>query len=216
VIDDGSTDGFFDLLQFYASRDNRIMLIQNRYSIGLANSLDKAIQTAKGKYIMCMGQDDLNISDRLEQQITEMSIHPEVGCVSCFVDALFQFDTPQETRTGVALFEQQRRQLAVQPQRIPEILPLHNVFHHGEVIFRKQLWEQVGGYRAAFVMSENYDLWLRMIGHTSFAIISHTLYIRRFGKKNSSAVYSSLQEFTAQLARECYQLRCRGSDDIDV
>ncbi len=62
-------------------------------------------------------------------------------------------------------------------------------------------------------MSEDYDLWLRMLGKTSFAIVPQVLYTRRIQQSGTSARNISLQQFTAQLARQCYQQRCQGLDD---
>lgn len=214
VIDDGSTDCSIDILNDYAKRDNRVQILQNECNRGLSYSLNKAIGITKGTYIMRMDQDDINLSKRLECQMDVLKENPKVGLVSCFVDALYDSNADNEIRTGVAQFESRRRHLVTNKEEISEVLPYYNVFHHGEVFFRKYLWEKLGGYRPEFTMSEDYDFWLRMIGHTFFYILPKTLYIRRFGKKNSSSVYSNLQEFTAKLARQCYHLRIIGEDDL--
>lgn len=214
AIDDGSVDNSLDILQLYASRDERILVLRNEQNLGLANSLNKAIHISNSDYVMRMDQDDLNLSERLRYQMEVMNVHPEIGCISCYVDALFDSNVSKETRTGVQKFEQARRPLALSYELIPEKLTMHNVFHHGEVLFRKHLWKQIGGYRAEFTMSEDYDLWLRMIDHTSFYIVPLILYIRRFSDSNSSSIYSRLQRFTEKLAKECYWLRKTGKDDL--
>lgn len=213
IIDDASTDGSLAIIDRYVQRDDRIMVLVNEHNAGLSVSLNRAIASARGDYIMRMDQDDLSLSSRLERQATLLDRLPEVGLVSCYVDSLFSMDALPETRSAAAAYEHQRRHLARTPQAINAALAEHNVFHHGEVMFRRALWSAAGGYRAEFEMSEDYDLWLRMVPFTTFRILEEILYLRRFGRLNASHVYDSLQRFTAHLAQQCHKLRMAGHDD---
>jgi glycosyltransferase involved in cell wall biosynthesis len=213
AIDDGSTDDSFAVLNLYASRDSRITVLRNTHNIGVANSLNRAIHIARSSYIARLDHDDINISTRLEQQIKVLDDNPQIGVVSCFVDPLFSQDASTSARTKVAEFERRRRNLAHDPEKLCPALLNHNIFHHGEVVYRRSLWQQVGGYRPAFTMAEDYDLWLRMSAYTTFHIIPQTLYIRRFGKTNTTRVYSDMMRFAANLARECHALRIANHSD---
>jgi hypothetical protein len=57
-------------------------------------------------------------------------------------------------------------------------LILENVFSHGEVVFRRNAYEQVGGYRREFQYCQDLDLWLRLIQITNFATVKSVLYKR--------------------------------------
>ena len=213
VVDDGSSDGSSEILQQYACREMRIRILTNRNNIGLAKSLNRGILVADGSYILRMDQDDLSLSDRLMSQVNVLDAHPEVGLVSCFVDPLFSPDASDATRSGVRAFEDQRRTLARTPEKIPKALEMSNVFHHGEVLYRRDVCITVGGYRPTFAMSEDYDLWLRMVGYTKFQILPRMLYIRRHGQSNNSHKYRIIQDFTAELAKDCHRIRLSGQDD---
>lgn len=215
AIDDGSTDDSFAVLNLYASRDSRVTVLRNTHNIGIANSLNRAIHIAKSPYIARLDHDDINISTRLEQQIKVLDDDPQIGVVSCFVHPLFSQDASTSARNKVAEFERRRRDLAPDPEKLHLALLDHNVFHHGEVVYRRSLWQQVGGYRPALTMAEDYDLWLRMSAYTTFHIVPQTLYIRRFGKTNTTRVYSDMMRFAANLARECHNLRVANKSDVE-
>jgi len=215
AVDDGSTDDSLSILSRYAQRDPRVRIIQNEYNVGVANSLNRGIQMARGEYIMRMDADDLNLADRLERQLNVMESRPQIGVVSCFVDFLFDYEADEETRAVQARLERMRRDLAITPEKIPDVLPNQNVLYHGEVMYRKQLWIEVGGYRPELSMVEDYDLWLRMIGRTAFHIVPQTLYIRRYGKANVSHAFSGLQKFASDLAVESYWRRAAGQEDTE-
>lgn len=82
-------------------------------------------------------------------------------------------------------------------------------------MYRKSLWQQVGGYRPFLTMAEDYDLWLRMSLHTEFYVVPQALYIRRIGKSNATIAHSDMTRFVANLARECHDLRLANQSDAE-
>lgn len=65
-IDDASTDDTWKILQEYASRDERISLWRMEQNGGLSVSRNKAIELAKGEYIIMLDGDDLFAPDMVE------------------------------------------------------------------------------------------------------------------------------------------------------
>lgn len=58
LIDDASTDGSCAILEEYAKNDSRINVIYNNENIGAAESRNKGILAARGKYIQFVDADD--------------------------------------------------------------------------------------------------------------------------------------------------------------
>ena len=56
-------------LEGTAKEDGRIRFYVNEQNMGLARSLDKGIDLAKGMYIARMDADDISKPDRLEKEI---------------------------------------------------------------------------------------------------------------------------------------------------
>ena len=72
VINDGSSDKTKKILSKYKNNP-KITIINNKKNIGLANSLNKGISIAKGKYIARMDADDISLPTRLERQVAFMN-----------------------------------------------------------------------------------------------------------------------------------------------
>lgn len=58
VVDDGSTDNSFEILQSYQSRDARIKLIRHEKNSGLLTARHSAMKHAAGEYILFLDSDD--------------------------------------------------------------------------------------------------------------------------------------------------------------
>ena len=71
IINDGSTDKTLCIIDSYAKRDDRIVVI-TRENKGLVDSRNEGIQKAKGEYIAKMDADDISLPDRFEKQIKLM------------------------------------------------------------------------------------------------------------------------------------------------
>lgn len=83
IIDDGSTDGAIDIIRYYEKQDERIKVISNEANIGLALSLNKGIQAAKGKYIARMDADDVCFPERFATQIAYLEENPQIWILGC-------------------------------------------------------------------------------------------------------------------------------------
>ena len=74
----GSDDGSREIILNYAKKDKRIKLIQNDSKLGLAQSLNKGFQIAKGNYIARFDADDIAYPARLERQVEFMEQNPNI------------------------------------------------------------------------------------------------------------------------------------------
>lgn len=58
AIDDGSSDGSAAILQEYAAKDSRIVLLHNRNNMGAARTRNRGLAMARGKYLAVLDADD--------------------------------------------------------------------------------------------------------------------------------------------------------------
>lgn len=72
AIDDCSTDRSLKMLQQWAEKDKRIQVFQNETNQGVANTRNRGIQLAKGKYIAFLDSDDSWHNEKLMRQIAMM------------------------------------------------------------------------------------------------------------------------------------------------
>lgn len=66
IIDNGSTDGSGDIIQNYASRDNRIRVIKNEENVFISDARNEAIEDLKGEYLYLIDSDDWILPDMLQ------------------------------------------------------------------------------------------------------------------------------------------------------
>ncbi|MDB9541456.1 glycosyltransferase [Anabaenopsis tanganyikae CS-531] len=163
LVDDGSTDNTLDELASYQDPRIRLLTHENK---GLVRALRGAIASSQGELIAIHGSGDISLPDRIEMQVDLLMRNPDVGVVGCYMR---NFNMVKNTWEVVCrtIAEDQLSQLIN-----------YNLFSHGEVMFRRSCYDQVGGYREFFEFAQDHDLWLRMATVTRFAIVPKILYQR--------------------------------------
>ena len=200
IIDDGSTDKTPEILKSYA--DPRLVVV-NQANIGVTQSLNKAINMARGQYIARMDADDISLPKRLQMQVEFLEKHPTVGLVGTSV---IHFD-----EDGKMIME---KLLLTESAWIKEALLSENQLCHGSVMFRRECIEKVGGYREEFKHIEDYDLWLRIAEHYEVANLAAPLYKWRFNPDGISVSHKLEQDRYTALARQCAERRRRGEKEL--
>jgi len=200
-VDDGSTDDTLSAIEAFA--DPRLRIIAKANS-GFTSSLKLGIAAAKGKFIAIHGAGDISLPQRLEKQQAILEGNDAVGIVGCG----YEFNG---RRVGPSLDH------AFETGKVLERLRIGNPFSHGEVMFRRSTYDQVGGYDEKFPYAQDFDLWLRMGRACNYAILADTLYIKidppNSVSQNVRKYYA--QQKLAQLALESAE-RAAASDDALV
>ncbi|MCT1403456.1 glycosyltransferase [Paenibacillus sp. p3-SID867] len=78
VIDDCSSDGTREIVQQFASRDNRITLLSTKSNSGTYVARNIGLETATGEYITCHDADDWSHAEKLEKQVLHLIENPKV------------------------------------------------------------------------------------------------------------------------------------------
>lgn len=76
IINDGSTDSTSE--EVFKFSDSRIRFVENDQNIGLANTLNRGIDLARGEYIARMDGDDISLPERLRKQVAILDTHPDI------------------------------------------------------------------------------------------------------------------------------------------
>lgn len=194
IFDDHSTDKTYDKLVAITSTDKRIRLVRNAENKGFVRSLIEAVQSAKGEYIAIHGSGDFSYPTRIEKQVTVLNNYPNIGVVGTFVENITVTDIGENS----VLMENRINGNAT------EILKIKNIFTHGEVMFRKQLHDEVGGYRNFFKFAQDYDLWSRLSVKCDFYNIPEVLY-KRYLRSDGATVDPEKRLYQALLTELIHQ-----------
>jgi glycosyltransferase involved in cell wall biosynthesis len=202
IVNDGSTDRTKEILESF--KDQRIVLIHQE-NMGLSKSLNKGISLAKGKYIARQDADDISIVNRLEKQFKYLEKHQNVALLGTWA-----YITDQ---SGKLL------QKITYPCDYPAIkkgLKRHNYFCHGSVVFKRNAFLELGGYREFFSSSQDYDLWLRFAENFEVANLSNLLYKRRIDQNAFTIKNIALQTRMRMFARQLASTREKGQDETII
>jgi glycosyltransferase involved in cell wall biosynthesis len=76
VIDDGSTDGSWDVIQKFAQEHSNLQAVANDRNLGLEASIGKALQRVDCDYLVWAGADDRLLPHFIERNMTILAQHP--------------------------------------------------------------------------------------------------------------------------------------------
>lgn len=81
LVDDVSTDGTADILEEYASADNRVRIVRQSRNGGAQLARNAGIDVSKGRYIMTLDHDDFLAPDALQLALDAFNAHKGLQCV---------------------------------------------------------------------------------------------------------------------------------------
>ena len=151
VVDDGSTDGTWQILSEYAARDSRVSLIRNEKNAGLTKSLNKALALVRGQYIARHDADDLALPSRFEKQVRFLDEHSEVGLIGALSYVVDEHDRV------VDIYRVPSTDVEIRWRML-----FSNPFIHCTIMFRSSLVKQVGSYDEKIRYAQDYDYWARI------------------------------------------------------
>jgi glycosyltransferase involved in cell wall biosynthesis len=152
IIDDGSTDNSWEIIQGYAKKDNRIVALQNEKNLRICKTLNKGIQIAKGEYIARMDSDDVCLPERFEKQIQFMEKDENHKIGVCGTN--FFIINAGSKRIGVKDFPESH-------DECKKTFWFRNPFGHNTVLIRKECFDELGNYDDNFIYAEDLELWMR-------------------------------------------------------
>lgn len=150
-IDDGSTDG---TREFLASTEFD-QLILNDQNIGTYASLNKAIRASKADLIAILNDDDIWEPTKLADQVELLDQQPGVGLVGC--DGFFIDSEGNRTEVNPLGFEFPFFETGDQ---IDGFVYRNLVIPSG-AMFRRSVFEELGGFDEMYFGSGDWDMWLR-------------------------------------------------------
>jgi glycosyltransferase involved in cell wall biosynthesis len=177
IIDDGSTDRTPEILSGFEAVDKRIRVIRQENK-GIVAALNNGIKNSSAEIIARMDADDISLPDRLSEQVEYLNKHSEVSVVSCFSQMV---DKTGKVIHGIDSFP-------ITHNEILWKLCFSNPIVHPGVMFRKDVFQKVDGYRNGFLQAEDYDLWVRLAQITCFYSIPKILIQIRKHSNNITSV----------------------------
>ncbi len=208
IVDDGSSDATRDILRDFAKCDPRIRLIEQSNQ-GLTRALIEGCQAARGDYIARQDAGDLSLPGRLRVQTNALRAERRLSFVSCWTE----FRGPELEYLYTVKDQGGAR---IPTEVMGRDAMIEGPSSHGSVMFRREHYQQVGGYRDAFFLAQDWDLWYRLAEIGLFQMIPEVLFIKRVMPRGRSAVHRSLQHRLGEYVKEASRRRRAGGSDREV
>ena len=169
IIDDASTDGSLSVLERWARRDDRIRILRHETNRGLGYSLHEGVREARGDWIVRMDGDDVALPERIERQLSHLSVHPSVDILGTWAVDVDQEGKPIRKRRYPTTHEDITRLIWTNP------------IVHPTAMLRKSAIQEVGSYDPTVEKRQDYELWFRCLeGGLRFGNLPEVLLKYRF------------------------------------
>jgi glycosyltransferase involved in cell wall biosynthesis len=147
VMDDGCTDD--TLVRISRFKDPRIRVIRNEKNIGIAKTLNNALDLIRTEWIARMDADDICEPDRIETQLAFMRAQPDLAVAGGWIRLCGE-----------------RKPVVVRPphgiETVRAFLFFGNALFHPSVMLRRSLLERHRlRYDPSYSCTEDYELWTR-------------------------------------------------------
>ena len=166
IRDDGSTDGSTEVLRKWAQRDSRVRVYHGETSLGPVGSSNWIVERTTAATVARMDADDISHPDRLRRQLAVLRQHPEAVLVGSLWKGIDRHSREIRGRDR---------------SRLAWPFP-HPPFQHGSILFRREVFDRIGGYRAECAYWEDMDLFVRFAAAGRVMVLPDPLYYYRYSR----------------------------------
>lgn len=182
IMDDGSEDNTYEVLNDYQKKYKNIKIFKNEKNLGLTRSLNILIGHSRGDFIARQDSDDLSFPNRLEKQLQFIEKFNLDGCTTrALIKNVFSI------KPNLSFYIPQK-----------QILKIKNPFIHGSLLIKKNVLLEIGKYDENFYYSQDYKLFSDLIyNNKKIRILKTPLYVLNT-QNNISTIHKSKQQFYAK------------------
>lgn len=203
IIDDGSLDRTWEIIQRFSILDKRIVPV-HKENTGLSDSLNYGLKIAKGKWIARIDQDDVSFRDRIVNQMNYVEQNPEVYLVGGF------FEEVDQDLNFVKLHSYP----TTHEKLIKNLVSFRKFFPHSSAFYRTDIARRIGGYNKRFAMADDRRLWLDFAQQGEIGCVPKVVVkIRKHQGQMSRLMSGKTQTRDALAATVCYLIKKHGAED---
>lgn len=192
VVDDGSTDATFEILERYAASDERIRLVRNENNLGLVANWNRCIELARGEWIKFVFQDDWIEPACLEAMLDASTRNSSI--VACQRNFTFGEGVSENTRqdylsrpTLSSLFPGTAIILAeAYSDAVVDHFAVNFVGEPTAVMLHRSVFEKYGFFNPRLIQLCDFEFWTRIAVQTGIAYVSRPLATFRVHKDSTS------------------------------
>lgn len=147
IVDDCSSDNSIKIIKDYS--DPRIILLRNDENFGIAETANRGMKLAKGKYIIRIDCDDISLPQRIQMQVSFMERNPKVVICGSSIQCIGEH---------AAVWKMPKLDCEIRPHLLFGTAILQpTIIMRRDVIIKEKLF-----YDSRFIVASDYDLWSRI------------------------------------------------------
>lgn len=191
IIDNASNDGTFELLNDYAKKDQRVVVVQNKKNMGQTYSLRRGMSLANGKYIARIDADDIMNPNRLMKQYEFLESHFDYGFCGSWVQII-----TDDNKLSLII------RMPVTDEGMRAVQKVSCCAYHPSVMMRKSTLEKYNiTYDETLSMAEDYDMWRQLLLVSKGCNIPEVLTYYRRGNISDSDYHRAITRKEDYLVR---------------
>ncbi len=152
IMDDSKSEETVSCLNELSKKDARIKIIRKSERMGLSGARNAGLKEAKGKYIAIMDGDDYSLPERFSLQVKYLEENPDVYVLGGQIKMM-------DSDSNII----SERHYPIKGFKLKLFAAYRNPLAHPAVMFRADLIKKGFYYDEALEMSEDLDLWLRIL-----------------------------------------------------
>jgi glycosyltransferase involved in cell wall biosynthesis len=166
IVNDNSSDSSDQIIKSFAEQDHRIVHLSNDWNMRQSASRNRAIENAKGEFIIIVDSDDICMPERLERQLNYFSDHPECDVLGTSYSIFF--DTKVNECQSVV------------SANIDDIYGGQPLVHNPTCMIKRSVFVSHGSFNSKYDDAEDYELWSRWFAQgVNFNNLPDVLYKKR-------------------------------------
>jgi len=201
ILNDCSKDRTEEIVLSYD--DPRIVYLKNEENLGVAATLNKGLEVARGEYTARMDADDISLPERFEKQVAYLDANEDIAVLGTNVES---FNESGTISSGWS---------AQDPLQTKVDMLFACGMAHPSVMMRTDVIRALGGYDVEFNGLEDYELWCRVLEQHQITTLPDILL--RYRVHNSQVTQNpSLQYRELYRVLKTRQVRQLGLDPTEA
>jgi len=187
IVDDGSTDGSFEIAEEFVKRCSRARIFRhsNNKNMGVSASRNLGICMSKGQYLAFLDADDVMLPNRFKKTLKILREYPVLDGVVEAVDLMFDKDSDADD--WVFSRKILGADAAINTDKFLEALFDGRCLPQtASITVTKSLIEKVGMYNEGLRLSEDFHLWLRLMAVGNFKSLGFDHVVARYRRHSGN------------------------------
>lgn len=147
VVDDASPDNCAEIGERYARQDSRVRVIRHAKNGGVSRAFNTGFNAGRGNFMARLAQDDVFFDNAIDVMVRHLESHPDGGLTYANLQVMEEDGTPGKVNTP--------------PEDPRKALAWRNLVGLC-VMWRRSVWEKLGGFDPEFDTAEDYEYWCRV------------------------------------------------------